>query len=346
MKYYPKLNGIRGIAIMLVLLQHFGWFSSDKSLFGYYGVDLFFVLSAFLITFILLSTKEDLSQALITFYGRRALRIFPIYYSLIFFLYLMGNPNVIEHLTSLISYTFNYGLTLNNPQISEISHLWSLSVEEQFYIFWPLLILPLRKNQKALLIIIGVLVLLSFLQMAFNLFHLEKFNYVGTFPRTYSLGIGALGSFIFKRGKMDFLKSIWIDIGVVSIIVLTFFLNTLIASLLLPGLSLLIILKSCSPFKFFKPIEHLLNNNLIQKIGIVSYGIYVFHKPLAFYVFDPISDYLLHSINFSNLGYFGKIQYNWYIIPIIFYPILSFLFAQLSFRFFENPFLRLKQKFK
>jgi len=70
MKYYPKLNGIRGIAIVLVLIQHFCWFSSDKSLFGYYGVDLFVVLSAFLITFILLDTKGDLSKALITFYGR------------------------------------------------------------------------------------------------------------------------------------------------------------------------------------------------------------------------------------------------------------------------------------
>lgn len=344
MKYYPKLNGIRGIAIMLVLIQHFGWFSSNKTLFGYYGVDLFFVLSAFLITFILLNTKDNLGKSLRIFYGRRFLRIFPIYYFLVFFLYLIADPNVHEHFISLLTYTFNYGLTLNNPKISDISHLWSLSVEEQFYIFWPFLILPLRNNQRMLLIIIGLLVFLSFLQLAFNLFRLEKFNYVGTFPRTYSLGIGALGSLILKRGKLDFLKSIWIDIGIVSIVVLTFFLKPWIAALLLPGLSLLLILKSCSSFKFFKPIEFLLNNNFIQKIGIVSYGIYVFHKPLAFYVFDPISQYLLHSINFSNLGYFGKIQYNWYIIPIIFYPILSFLFAQLSFKFFEKPFLRLKRK--
>ena len=92
------------------------------------------------------------------------------------------------------------------------------------------------------MIIIEVLVLLSFLKMAFNLFHIEKFNYVGTFPRIYSLGIGALGSFILKRGKLDFLKSIWIDIGIISIIALTFFLKPWIAALLLPGLSLLLIL--------------------------------------------------------------------------------------------------------
>jgi peptidoglycan/LPS O-acetylase OafA/YrhL len=117
-------------------------------LLGYYGVDLFFVISGFLITGILLKEPEgNMGTALKRFFGRRALRIFPPYYLLLVVLLIFNMEPARELWVSLFTYTFNYAGTIYKGVHGEnaLFYLWSLSVEEQFYIVWPFLILGLRR---------------------------------------------------------------------------------------------------------------------------------------------------------------------------------------------------------
>lgn len=151
-EHIPRLDGVRGIAILLVLLHHF---TDDREkltgiarrLFlvtdaGWVGVDLFFVLSGYLITRILLSTKES-PRYFTTFYGRRALRIFPLYYAVLVAVLLIlprlvpPTPEldaILGRQVFLWTYLSNWVRDTFNSDYAALKHFWSLSVEEQFYL--------------------------------------------------------------------------------------------------------------------------------------------------------------------------------------------------------------------
>ncbi|HEY0009845.1 MAG TPA: acyltransferase, partial [Tepidisphaeraceae bacterium] len=149
--HLPQLDGVRAIAVLLVIWQHFVPASAavpGGPSWGAIGVGLFFTLSGFLITRILLNGRvkieagsTSLGRMLKQFYVRRFLRIFPLYYGVLGVLTLFNVDHIREriwwHLAYLTNIRFAY-----YPRGAEIErHLWSLSVEEQFYIFWPLMIL-------------------------------------------------------------------------------------------------------------------------------------------------------------------------------------------------------------
>ena len=157
--YLPYLDGLRAVAVLLVLWAHFPfvtgsfvseafWKISQALRTGYIGVDLFFVMSGFLITRILLN--ERLSNGTISFrrfYINRALRIFPIYYICIA-IYALLYARHDGDLLSLVTYTFNVYKPLY-PDPVALEHTWSLSVEEQFYLAWPFVMaaIPLRMGK-------------------------------------------------------------------------------------------------------------------------------------------------------------------------------------------------------
>jgi peptidoglycan/LPS O-acetylase OafA/YrhL len=163
----PGLDGIRAVAFLLVFACH-----TDYFLFGWVGVLLFFVLSGFLITDILLRMKEKFStwDFFIKFYGRRFLRIFPLYYLYLFlvtvllwiFISIGYRQNYMkifyEQLPYALTYVYNFFYASSSFQpMRFLDHFWSLSVEEQFYIVWPLLIfLTPEKHLKKLFL--GVIV--------------------------------------------------------------------------------------------------------------------------------------------------------------------------------------------
>ena len=161
-----SLDGIRGIAIALVIFYHaFGdvtttshwaapivWAANS----GWVGVDLFFVLSGYLITGILLQTR-DRSGYFRIFYMRRFFRIFPLYYSYLFFLFLVARVHVKWRAINLLWHVFylsNVSMALHDSS-ALVSHLWSLSVEEQFYLVWPALILLVPRRHT--IAVIGAL---------------------------------------------------------------------------------------------------------------------------------------------------------------------------------------------
>src|SRR5262245_37043382 len=150
--YMKQLDALRGVAIVAVLIEHF--LPEDHFLrglpWGGMGVQLFFVLSGYLITLILLDGRaavtagQDQWHILRNFYARRFLRIFPIYYLVLGVTALLGVVVVRQLFSWVFTYMSNVYFVFNGPR-EMVFHLWSLAVEEQFYLIWPWLILLLPR---------------------------------------------------------------------------------------------------------------------------------------------------------------------------------------------------------
>jgi peptidoglycan/LPS O-acetylase OafA/YrhL len=211
------LDGLRGIAILSVMLYHFKLFGIEEwsgqwehvysqwAGIGWAGVDLFFVLSGFLITGILYQSREKVHYYR-NFYARRTVRIFPLYYaSLVLFFF--AAPLVLGwmHKSDLLGqfagrqaqgfawlYLVNWQMGFALAPVSLLmQHYWSLSIEEQFYLVWPFLVL--RLERRNLMKLCGGLVVLSFaLRVVFHLLDMERAAYMATFCRMDSLAIGAV----------------------------------------------------------------------------------------------------------------------------------------------------------
>jgi len=163
--HYPHLDGLRGIAIILVLLIHL--YSIPL---GWIGVDLFFVLSGFLITNILINYNPTFNSYKI-FLIRRGLRIFPLYFLSLAIIFVVGKEifirNIenfdvlIKHQIYFWTYTQNFFLASDISRPIVLNHFWSLAIEEQFYIIWPILVLTTKKNLSLLLSISAGLILIS-----------------------------------------------------------------------------------------------------------------------------------------------------------------------------------------
>ncbi len=198
--YFQQIDGLRFVAIFLVLIAHFATQVGDKFCAGYYGVDLFFVISGFLITNILLKQHGSFTANYKNFIGRRILRIFPIYYLTIFILFISNYKPSHDFLFYFLTYTYNYAWAALDIPLNSLSHFWSLAVEEQFYLFWPMLILSLKSKPKILLITITTIAIVCSFQLLFSIFPtVVKYNGVGLFPQANSLSIGAIGAFILNR---------------------------------------------------------------------------------------------------------------------------------------------------
>lgn len=155
-----QLDGLRAIAVTLVLLSHYAMVRLlANGLWGAMGVHVFFVLSGFLITGILLEARDKtagtfygLKDALRVFYGRRSLRIFPLYYLFLFFLFVTNVDDIRDSVFYHLGYASNVGMAIHDTHYGHNSHFWSLAVEEQFYLVWPwfVLLLPRKHIVKAI----------------------------------------------------------------------------------------------------------------------------------------------------------------------------------------------------
>lgn len=159
----PQIDGLRGIAIIAVILSHFPPHPALAKILplGYLGVQLFFVLSGFLITGILLSCRERIESGESTrysvfrgFYGRRALRIFPVYYLCLVVLYLLDSGQMRSAFGYHAAYLGNFRMAWTGQSLGDTTHFWSLAVEEQFYMVWPCVVLmaPSRHLFKLMLL--------------------------------------------------------------------------------------------------------------------------------------------------------------------------------------------------
>ena len=174
-KHIPALDGLRGIAILAVFLSHFGggkksinpvvhlWSTVTNA--GWMGVDLFFVLSGFLITGILYDTSQNVHRVR-NFYVRRTLRIFPLFYGVLFlFLALTPVLHLVWRPEHLLYFLYLGNMTMFVPHMHSpgammtVEHFWSLAVEEQFYLLWPFIVWKIGNREK--LLRLSVLIMLS-----------------------------------------------------------------------------------------------------------------------------------------------------------------------------------------
>lgn len=363
--YIKSLDGIRAIAILLVMAFHFGIIR-----FGWVGVQLFFVLSGYLISQILLKEKDQpvsLGQRLKKFWIRRSLRIFPVYYLyllifLVVYLVAAFPAYYLRDLPYLLTYTYNLTRIGTAWQENPVyTHFWSLCVEEQFYLFFPFVIflLPLQSLKKLTWVILLAAPvfrwLLSLLLIQYGKSSFEIFDAIYWFPLSHldaffagtAINLLQLGTRI-KRPQILFAGILTLTLlaGMINfsldnhghpfLISLGFnFGDTShyeqvwyysLLNLLFAALLLLLVTKNTSRLSDW--LQRLMENKVLVAMGRVSYGMYIFHWVIQ-------TQLLARWIPINNSN-----KYWLFILDI---PLV-YLCAWLSFQLVEKKFIGLKDK--
>ena len=357
MNYIKQLDSIRTIAVFLVIICH--WVPANHLLddgrlgtLGAIGVDVFFVLSGFLISGILLQGKTQAEESNISnktilknFYIRRALRIFPVFYLLIFILFILRfffhNINLTE-LAFGATYTINFYFHKMRYWSGYTTHLWSLAVEEQFYLIWPLLLLFVKR--KYIPHAIAVFILIGAVS---QMFEEVEFGYLATYTCFDAFGFGALLAYLLQKRKellpafYKYLTALAI-IGAI-VIVAEFCLQK---TYHLPQRTLHAI---CALWLLTYVVKHrsaakqpllfrLLNSRLLISLGKISYGIYLYHLYVPY-----VRDYVLTKL-FGNYALSSDHKIN-FILFFVIDLLLVVAFARVSWVLIEQPLLKFKKYF-
>jgi peptidoglycan/LPS O-acetylase OafA/YrhL len=356
MNYKIQIDGLRFFAIISVMIGHWmAWDTEDPFLknapWGH-GVILFFVISGYLITDILLNQKEKLEKkestlgrALKVFYTRRFLRIFPIYYLVIFYLYHIDYPKARELFPWLATYTSNIYSSVTNEYAGNFHHFWSLAVEEQFYVLWPLMIFIIPR--KHLLKFFVVVMILSFCSRAgCVLLFPGKWMLAAYFtPNLFlPLVLGALLAYIKRQNVVwfyNFFKPAWALIGLLLYSVIFYLFgykfHTYAYIQILDEYIFAVVatffVATASIGGFTTLTAWLLENKVVNYIGRISYGVYVYHLFVINFFWDVFTKE-------AHIGTDSKETAR------VFYFLICFAIATLSFYIIEKPINSLKNKFK
>lgn len=343
--YVPSIDGLRGISILMVFIAHIGF---ERIVPGGLGVTIFFFISGYLITTLLIDeyvTYQDIDFKL--FFTRRLLRLYP---PLLFMLVLYGvylivtrsNFHTSELWASLFYYENYY--FFNHP--SQSSHickiLWSLAVEEHFYLIFPPLFLILAKTPK---FFVSALVMLLFIPLAFRISGamvygnrgdiIERYTYCLTHTRFDSIMYGCLASLLLHLNTSASFARILADkrlfaLALATIVGCLFYRNEFFRNALrysVQGLALFIIVPAIINIKAYQPLKNFLSSGVLVWIGRLSYAIY-----------------LTHMIAVSALSFLREGGH-----PILFYLAVTVLTAILSVSchyLIEKPFARWRKRFK
>lgn len=294
----PQLDTLRTFAVILVLFEHWlpegHWFKILP--FGTIGVTLFFVLSGFLITEILLRSRniaEDNEQKkfhqLKQFYARRTLRIFPIYYITLFVSFILNIQNIRDKFLWFLFYASNIYFFKTQSWNGQLSHLWTLAVEEQFYILWPFVILFVPKKY-----LFKSIIAFTFIGPLFR--GIMFFFSDGTETASYFIqiltpacidcfGLGAILAYYRINAGNDFsLNSrpafLFLAGNILSMAILLLFEENIISTALfkfnISVIALFIISKTSIGFTGVMKI--IFENKILMYLGKISYGLYLFHN--------------------------------------------------------------------
>ncbi len=364
MKYIKGLDTLRAFAVLFVMIEHKGvWFDDTvpngrfiKEVIipdGGFGVFLFFVLSGFLITGILLKERDEhevgTKATVGKFFMRRALRIFPIYFLLLSFLYAINYTGIRDIFFYHLTYTTNI-LCYRTNQWNSFSHVWTLCVEEQFYLFWPWLIIFIsRKYLKyvfLLSILTGIVSTWYCMDIKGHMGPLLVFNCFDSF------GIGGLLAYSQLNEKYRVRFQQWLKwaggfalaiylywkIGAfMRVTTYGFIFSKTITSVLAAWLISLVV--NAGP-SFFR--RHFLENRLFTFVGRISYGIYLYHYVYNALVYCQLNDFLSKiTTGFPSLNLLVNDSHFFYWLQIALVIALS----ACSYYIIERPFLKLKRFF-
>lgn len=363
----PGLDGLRALAILLVFAYH-----GDLMEFGWAGVQLFFVLSGFLITGILLEMKDTLPvrSYFLKFYGRRFLRIFPLYYfylavmSLVAYWLLRGGVRpkymqiYLDQAWAAVLYVYDLFYRAPGFQQSQfLDHFWTLSVEEQFYIVWPLLLLLVPQKHLRKLFLSFIFLGFVFRWMMYLLYisgsglwgfrepfelviyswplsHVDAFalgayisRYSIPYPRvqllSFTLLVPAAGfmATYFSTGSLGLISALGYDLPL------------RVGYQFLWGPSLLNYLFALLVYAVAREnvLTGILDLPWLRYIGKISYGIYVYHFPVMWFV----------ARFFEERSQDGMEYWLYFFTALA----MTLLIASLSYHVLEKPILDLKDRF-
>ena len=363
----PELDGIRGIALLAVMLSHGGGryilqTTMAAKLFvyamvpGWSGVELFFVLSGFLITGILLKSKTA-ENYFSSFYARRFLRIFPIYY-LVLTVGLLAATHVswwnavlpAAGKTRIAYYFYAQNWPMFWPhhvflKMNGFGHFWSLAVEEQFYVVWPLVIWLLPENAILTLCAVGLAVALPLRVLMVHKFAYDFTAMALTTSRVDGLLVGVILAILLRRGQIP---RRWIYLcmgagaGIIGFIVVFHHRELIDTELYMPtigitGFSLLAGgLLALSQHRILW-LRCMLEMRWLRTVGKYSYGMYIYHIPVYL-----ICEYYLGA----RFGVALPMPLGWALLYIGFLIAVTFLVAKVSYDVFESKILALKVHFR
>jgi len=343
---FPGLNTLRFYAALAVIIEHVSiQFPTTTTLFrvitlfflnAQHAVNLFFVLSGFLITFLLLNERMISGEIQIrNFYLRRALRILPLYYwvillGLVIFPIVLGSS---YPLTALPRHRLLLALSLL-PNFASLTapmiHMWSIGVEEQFYAFWPWAV---RSDRILLRACFGIIIIKLLLTPIIVAFYDKEAIIMFYSLRFECMAIGALGAYVYSANHhvLKWVYHRWVQVlALVAFACLVLFsvpintYNTMWSSLVH---IVLIMNVATNPQSILR-----LNYPLAEKLGEISYGLYLYHFPILYLIY--IAAY--------RTGVTGLWTSPFLLLGVALASTWAIAFV--SYRWFETPFLNLKKK--
>lgn len=325
----PELDGVRGLAAALILCYHVT--HQAVPAWGWAGVDIFFVLSGYLITTIILKNQGSL-KFLLAFYARRGLRIWPIYYSLIVFC-LCTSQSFQDSAYYYLTYTQEIPRYWGGimPGFTALQHTWTLAIEEQFYLIWPLLVLLVKRRWVGHLSLLVVISSISARAIGVHWWLLAA--------RADGFALGGFLAAFFVDPITDRAKRLaltWAYILGSSGLVLAAAnirgdlgdINDSIGSPISVTASTFLAFAAIATIVCFKGRRFLapLRFAPLQYIGTISYGLYLYHQTVIFHIL-PKSNIL--GLSDGPSLWVAQVG-------------LSIVIASLSWQFFERPILRFK----
>lgn len=320
-EYRQEIDGLRAIAVLSVLLFH-----ANENIFsgGYIGVDIFFVISGYLISSIIFNDIKNKSFTILNFYERRIRRIIPALVLVLIFSFFLSlillDPvalkfHSIAQITSLFftsNILFSNSVNYFTDSFNPLLHTWSLGVEEQFYLIYPLIILILYKNYKKILFFLLILILLLSLLLGqfggnfsitypyverefFFFYESVYFDFFLVQSRIWEILLGCLTFFIydrisaFKNSLPKLINNIILVFGLILVIAPIFIFTR---ALQIPSIFLLIPTMGTAIIILFYKSESVISLILVNKfsifIGLISYSLYLWHFPIFSY-FDIVT---------------------------------------------------------
>ncbi|CAK0732002.1 TPA: acyltransferase [Escherichia coli] len=303
--YQPGVDGLRAVAVLLVLLFHAGFESIPG---GFIGVDVFFVISGYLISGIIFSQLDKKSFSFIRFICSRISRLYPALIFTLFIVFigcfLVYTPSEFAEVSksaiysifsaSNIFFASKAGYFDNSSEINPLLHTWSLAVEQQFYIIWPVILsLSFLINRKIVPYVIGVVALSSLAASQWATVNSPVDSYYLMPFRTFELAFGGLTYFASKKIKLNnSFKEVTMLFGLAAIIAPSIYFTS---STKFPGLNAMIPVFGamlCIISQNSKISGFVVNNRLSVGLGIISYSIYLIHWPILviykYWVFRPL----------------------------------------------------------
>ncbi len=374
--HVPALDGVRGLAIVLVLVSHLMLFNDHTGSrfgdslaalrgLGWVGVDLFFVLSGFLITGILYDTLHD-PRYFRSFYMRRFLRIFPLYYGFLFFLIVLGHWGHGLHFAwggrqyVLLTYMQNTGLWFPVTGFhvgawADLDHFWSLAVEEQFYLLWPLLVFLVRGRRRLIALALslsGVALMLRITLYWHGASPMLIFMLTPCRMDTLLLG-GSLALVI--RGDSGWIPRRWmVPMALASAAVIAaytlwhlgsdmrdFFFGATFGYTVIALGCIGVLVTALEPAS---TAQRIFRWSLLRSLGKYSYGIYVLHIFVA-HGFAALTSRLLGTSLRIFLTPYLHSRPLAVLLEFFVNASVVFLAAYLSYNLYEVHFLRLKRYF-